>query len=92
MMGRGRGGANLLVSVLPRGQNDTYDASAFTDSEIDALEHWVHAGGSLLLIADHWPYGAAVVALAQRFGVVVVRRSNIRPRRLASSEAEAIPG
>src|SRR5829696_1001328 len=31
--------------------------SAFTNDEIEALRKWIEAGGSLLLIADHAPYG-----------------------------------
>jgi hypothetical protein len=45
--------------------------SAFTDSECDAVRDWVQAGGSLLLIADHAPYGHAADSLAQRFGVAM---------------------
>src|SRR5262245_41624995 len=30
--------------------------SAFTDEEIQAVEAWVKAGGSLFLIADHMPF------------------------------------
>jgi hypothetical protein len=42
---------------------------AFTDHECDVLVDWVRAGGSLLLIADHAPFGNAADALARRFGV-----------------------
>lgn len=42
---------------------------AFTDAECDAVRDWVRAGGSLLLIADHSPFGATAAALASRFGV-----------------------
>jgi hypothetical protein len=42
---------------------------AFTDEECDAVRDWVKDGGSLLLIADHTPMGAANQILAQRFGV-----------------------
>ena len=42
---------------------------AFTDEESDAVRDWVKAGGSLLLIADHSPMGAANQILAQRFAV-----------------------
>ncbi len=45
------------------------DKSAFTDEEIDAVQEWVKGGGSLLLIADHAPFGGAASALAARFGV-----------------------
>ncbi|HEY7186492.1 MAG TPA: DUF4350 domain-containing protein [Vicinamibacterales bacterium] len=43
--------------------------SAFTDAECDAVRDWVHDGGSLLLIADHAPFGATAATLAARFGV-----------------------
>lgn len=42
---------------------------AFTEEECDAVRDWVRAGGSLLLIADHAPYGSAAENLARRFGV-----------------------
>ena len=32
---------------------------------------WVWAGGALLLITDHEPYGSASEALARRFGVLM---------------------
>jgi len=43
--------------------------SAFTDDECDAIRDWVRAGGSMLLIADHSPMGAAAERLSLRFGV-----------------------
>lgn len=43
--------------------------SAFTDEECDAVRDWVRGGGSLLLIADHAPMGAANAKLGERFGV-----------------------
>jgi len=45
------------------------DSQAFTDEEIQAVHDWVKNGGSLLLIADHAPFGGAAAALASRFGV-----------------------
>lgn len=44
--------------------------SAFTDAEIAAVRDWVREGGSLLLIADHMPFGGAAEQLALAFGVV----------------------
>ena len=38
------------------------DKSAFTDDEIQAVHDWVKAGGALLLIADHAPFGGAAAA------------------------------
>jgi hypothetical protein len=43
--------------------------SAFTPSECAALRDWVRSGGSLLLIADHSPMGAAASALGDTLGV-----------------------
>jgi hypothetical protein len=42
---------------------------AFTDAESNAVRNWVRGGGSLLLIADHAPFGATTAALAARFDV-----------------------
>lgn len=42
--------------------------SAFTTAEIVAIESWVQEGGSLLLIADHFPFPGAIAELAQVFG------------------------
>lgn len=43
--------------------------SAFTEQESDAVRDWVRSGGSLLLIADHAPMGAANQSLGKRFDV-----------------------
>ena len=43
--------------------------SAFTDQEVAAVEAWVRAGGSLLLIADHMPLAGHAETLAAAFGV-----------------------
>lgn len=62
-------GADVLVisnAVSPQGAPG---ASAFTDSEIAALDAWVRAGGSLLLAVDHAPYGTANAALGRALGV-----------------------
>lgn len=44
---------------------------AFTDAECDAVREWVRAGGSLLLIADHAPFGSAAENLGKRFDVAM---------------------
>ena len=44
---------------------------AFTERESDAIEGWVREGGSLLLIADHAPFGSAAESLGRRFGVTM---------------------
>lgn len=43
--------------------------SAFTPEEIAAVRAWVARGGSLLLIADHMPFGGNAAGLAAAFGV-----------------------
>jgi hypothetical protein len=44
-------------------------AAAFQSDEIHAVRQWVEQGGSLLLIADHAPFPAAVDQLAKAFGI-----------------------
>src|SRR5262249_50432750 len=54
-------------------------SSAFTEDECAAVQRWVGAGGSLLLITDHEPFGSPSVALAQRFGVEMNTSGTIDP-------------
>jgi hypothetical protein len=44
---------------------------AFSEHECDVVRDWVRDGGSLLLIADHAPFGNAADNLARRFGVTM---------------------
>jgi hypothetical protein len=57
---------DLLVISNARAEGD---GSAFTDAEIDAVASWVERGGSLLLVADHAPFGGYAEKLANRLGV-----------------------
>lgn len=57
------------VLVIANAGQPEGGGSAFTVPEIEAVEAWVSDGGSLLLVADHAPHGAAAEALAARFGV-----------------------
>jgi hypothetical protein len=59
----------VLVLVLPQGSNPTNDSAAYTEDESTAIAEWVAAGGSLLLVSDHWPFGLATRALARKFAV-----------------------
>ena len=68
-------GQTVLAVVTASGNNDRNDAPAFTAAECDAIEAWVRSGGSLLLVAEHYPFGAAVQTLADRFGVDVGKGS-----------------
>ncbi|WP_395645921.1 DUF4350 domain-containing protein [Terricaulis sp.] len=62
-------GVAVLVIVSAQGANETNDGSAFTEAEASAISEWVLRGGALLLITDHWPFGAAAGPLGERFGV-----------------------
>lgn len=63
--------ANALAGENAQSELDwrlpTY--SAFSNPEIAAIEQWVSAGGSLLLIADHMPWPGAAEELGRAFGV-----------------------
>jgi hypothetical protein len=60
---------DVLVVSNAFGPEGHEDQTAFSTSEIAAVGDWVQAGGSLLLIADHWPCGGAAAKLSQAFGV-----------------------
>lgn len=57
------------ILVIANALGEERGLSAFIDDECDAVRNWVEAGGSLLLIADHNPFGAAAKTLSMRFGV-----------------------
>jgi hypothetical protein len=61
---------NLLVISNAKGKKDKSDP-AFTDEECMVVEKWVSGGGSLLLIADHYPMGSSAQNISQRFGVTM---------------------
>ncbi|HWO57925.1 MAG TPA: DUF4350 domain-containing protein [bacterium] len=60
---------------LPFGEGSSEDRarSAFTRDEICHIYEWVAGGGSILLIADHAPFGAAAADLAEVFGVTMYK-------------------
>lgn len=58
----------LGINIPVRTSKDRGDP-AFTADEIRAVRAWVEEGGSLLLIADHAPFGAAAEAMGAAFGV-----------------------
>lgn len=60
----------ILVISNAKGMKEKYEA-AFTEEECGAVKAWVESGGSLLLIADHYPMGSAAQPLASRFGVTM---------------------
>ncbi len=62
-------GLLIIVNATQIGDTEGETSGAFTESEINVLRNWVQNGGSLLLIADHDPFGSAVAGLAKAFGV-----------------------
>ncbi|HEX6791126.1 MAG TPA: hypothetical protein VF247_07440 [Candidatus Krumholzibacteria bacterium] len=68
------GGKRSLMGInLPFAGKDRREQPAFSDREIEAVRTWVEKGGSLLLIADHAPFGASSAGLAAAFGVTMHR-------------------
>jgi S1-C subfamily serine protease len=65
-------GAPLMRS--PEAANSAFDAA-----ECDAVGDWVRAGGSILLIADHHPWGASNEQLASRLGVEMGKSTTFDP-------------
>ena len=66
----------LVIANALAGENSESEAdwrlptySAFTVSEISAIEAWVRDGGALLLIADHMPWPGAAEDLGRAFGI-----------------------
>jgi len=62
----------IANALNARNANDNWvlpTPSAFTDDEITAVRKWVNAGGALLLIADHMPFGGAAENLGAAFGI-----------------------
>ncbi|HEY0319785.1 MAG TPA: hypothetical protein VGC66_02320 [Pyrinomonadaceae bacterium] len=62
------------------------DQPAFTEEECDAVREFVRAGGSLLLIADHAPFGSAAETLAKRFNVEMSKGFTIDQTNYDQSE------
>jgi len=61
----------VIANALGAEEMDDEGANktAFTDEECQVVHDWVKDGGSLLLIADHAPFGGAAQNLAKAFGV-----------------------
>jgi len=60
---------NIYVIVNAKGKGDVNDTPAFTEEETEIIKTWVTNGGSLLLIADHYPFGSAVENLGIKLGI-----------------------
>ena len=75
-------GVRVLIVANARGGEDDRDSlrPAFTPQECDVVRDWVAAGGALLLIADHAPFGSAAADLSARFGVEMGKGFVFDPR------------
>jgi hypothetical protein len=88
----------VIANAMGESKNGVI-ASAFTPAEMDAVRYWVRGGGSLMLIADHAPWGDASVDLARRFGVDMgrgfvmdLKHADGNPTRLIFSEENHLLG
>jgi hypothetical protein len=59
----------IYVIANAKGKGDLNDTPAFTEDETEIIKNWVLNGGSLLLIADHFPFGSAVENLGNKVGI-----------------------
>ena len=64
-------GVDVLVIANAMGPGEHEGRAAFTPDEDAAVAGWVRAGGALLLVADHAPFGGAAAELASQFGVTM---------------------
>jgi hypothetical protein len=63
--------ANAMADRNAGGDWTLPTPGAFTAAEVTAVRRWVEAGGALLLIADHMPFGGAAEDLAAAFGAFI---------------------
>ena len=67
--------ANFQVLIIANAMaGNRTSNSAFSNEECDAVENWVKAGGSLLLVTDFEPWGSPSNELGKRFGVDMSHR------------------
>lgn len=63
--------AAINVLVISNAHGGDFTRPAFTEQECDVVRDWVRDAGSLLLIADHAPFGSSAENLGKRFGVTM---------------------
>lgn len=77
------GGCAILVIANAMGSDRMMDDNAgnppFTQAEYDAVVAWLKSGGSLLLVADHAPFGSAAAGLARALGVDMSQGFTVDP-------------
>lgn len=67
------GGSNPNIGGvnLPWFRKGKRENPAFRSTEITVVKTWVQNGGSLLLVADHFPFGVAAAEMGAAFGVTM---------------------
>ncbi len=60
---------SIYAIVNAKGKGDLNDTPAFTEDETEIIKNWIINGGSLLLIADHFPFGSAVDNLGNKLDI-----------------------
>ncbi len=69
--------ANYDILIIANAASIQESKTAFSEDECNIVRDWVRSGGSLLLIADHKPFGAAAKNLAARFGIEMSNKFTI---------------
>ena len=82
--------SNALGQLVDGPQGPGRMEPAFTPAECDAVRDWVRAGGALLLIADHAPFGEANAILAERFGVEMGKGYVLDPKNFEGNETQIV--
>jgi len=59
----------VIANALHASTDGRQSESAFSEEEIEVLKDWVVNGGSLMVLADHRPYGEAAQKLGEAFGI-----------------------
>jgi S1-C subfamily serine protease len=76
-------GCTILVianaQAAPEMNNPAAAQPAFETAECDAVADWIKAGGALLLIADHHPWGTSNDQLATKLGIEMGKSPTVDP-------------
>jgi S1-C subfamily serine protease len=76
-------GCAILVianaQAAPEMNNPTASQPAFEPAECDAVYDWIKAGGAVLLIADHHPWGTSNDRLATKLGIEMGKSPTVDP-------------
>lgn len=84
----------VLVIANAMGSDRMMDDDAgkppFTQAEYDTVVDWVRSGGSLLLIADHAPFGSAAAGLARALGADMSQGFTVDAHHMERSPSQLV--